>query len=209
VSLFQYQVGAAGPGIAAASDADTNIPSPGQLPAMHEFLVYSVQMVPDEITEVAFGAGAQGIVGAFTDLPEQLVTRAMHKWKTIYANLLFQFRIEQSKNFVEGRIDHFPAGGGPHFEHTEATGLNPSLGVQPVISISYTTAYIHTNGTQSWEATRRLASPIYLAGLETFRGVLRFPRGAFAAGTTNNYLLWAQGFGMTCRLTGPRRRPTL
>jgi hypothetical protein len=204
VSLFQYQVGAAGPGIVAATDADTNIPSPGQLPAMHEFLVYSVQMIPDEITEAV---GANFVIG--DNVPEVTVARAMQKWSTLYANILFQFRIEQSKNFVEGRISHFPAGGGPHFEHTEASSVNASTGVQVLASISWSTAYIHTNGIQSWEATRRLASPIYLAGLETFRGILRFPRGAILNASGPTRLRWLYGFGMTCRLTGPRRRPTL
>jgi hypothetical protein len=125
--------------------------------------------------------------------------------KTFVANTLFQFRIEQSKNFIEGRIDHFPSGGGPHFEHTEATSIRDS---NSYTGSSWATNYIQTNGLQSWEATRRLASPIYLAGLETFRGVIRFPRGAWAiAGPAAQQ--WVYGIGVTCRLTGPRRRPTL
>lgn len=196
ISLFQYQEGQAGPGIANATAIDTNMPAAGNLPAMHEMLIYSFQIIPDEILNAASTTG--GFSGGAADwMGETSVIAAMQKWNTIYASTLFQFRIEQSKNYVEGRIDHFPAGGGPHIEHTDAT----------TASDSYDVNYIHTNGIQSWEATRRLAMPVYIGGLETFRGIIRFPRGQldFDGGPID----WTQGFGLTVRMTGPRRRPSL
>lgn len=198
LTFFQYQAGQQGPGINISTLADTNMPANGHLPTGHEFLIYSIQVIPDEILSQAQTVG-DNTYTASSWLGEETVHAAMQKWNTIMANLIFQFKIEQSKVFVEGRLDHFPAGGGIHFEHTEAFAAPEGD--------DWDTSYIITNGIQSWEATRRLAMPVYIMGLETFRGLVVPPRGAldFDGGPID----WDYGFGLTVRLTGPRRRPTI
>lgn len=205
-SFFQYLVGQAGPGITIASDMDTNMPSPGALPAGHEMLVYSIQIIPDEIlgsdTDVGKSTYNAGVL-----LPEATVTQALYKWRTYFDNLLFQLRIEQSKTYVEGRMDHFPAGGGAHFEHNCANDDNT-----PEDPADYTSTYQITNGLQTWEAARRLATPIYLGSLETFRGILTRPRGVPGSGNLGTdvaSLQYVYQGAFTVRLTGPRKRPTL
>jgi hypothetical protein len=117
----------------------------------------------------------------------------------IWNSLLFQFRIEQSKTYVEGPIGYFPAGGGAHIEHDAAVDENAAE------APDYAATYALHNGEQGWDHVRRLWMPIYIAGLETFRGTLRAPRGAF---NTDTPIDWDFGMGFTCRMTGPRKRPT-
>jgi hypothetical protein len=197
-AFFQYQSGQAGPGIALSTDIDTNMLSNGQLPAGHEFLVYSFQIIPDEILGVATTVGGVPYPAGM-HLPEATVTEGFQKMNQIFNALLFQFRIEQSKTYVEGPIGYFPAGGGAHIEHNCAVDEVTSEG-------AYTSAYAIHNGEQGWDHVRRLWMPIYIAGLETFRGTLRSPRGAFDL--TNTPIDWDFGMGFTCRMTGPRKRPT-
>jgi hypothetical protein len=197
-AFFQYQAGQAGPGIVLSTDIDTNMLSNGQLPAGHEFLVYSFQIIPDEILGVATTVG-QTTYPAGHHLPEGTVLQGFQKMNQIFNSLLFQFRIEQSKTYVEGPIGYFPAGGGAHIEHMAAVD-------ETDVEAGYTTAYAIHNGEQGWDHVRRLWMPIYIAGLETFRGTLRSPRGAFDL--VNTPIDWAFGMGFTCRMTGPRKRPT-
>ncbi len=118
-AFFQYQSGQAAPGIALSTDLDTNMLANGQLPASHEFLVYSFQIIPDEILGVDTTVG-EVTYGAGLHLPEVDVTAGFQKMNQIFNSLLFQFRIEQSKTYVEGPIGYFPAGGGAHIEHNSA-----------------------------------------------------------------------------------------
>jgi hypothetical protein len=203
-SFFQYLVGQAGPGITIASDMDTNMPSPGSLPAGHEMLVYSIQIIPDECVGADYVVGKE-TYNAGVLIPETTVVQAMYKWRTYFDNLLFQLRIEQSKTYVEGRMDHFPAGGGAHFEHTAATTEILPLEEK---ATPYAAMYQVTNGIQTWEAARRLATPIYLGSLETFRGILSRPRGVPGSGNVAEIDYDYQA-GFTVRLTGPRKRPTM
>jgi hypothetical protein len=199
-SFFQYQSGQGAPGIAVSTDLDTNMLSPGALPANHEMLVYSFQIIPDEILGAAVTVG-EVTFPAGCNLPEVNVTSAFQKWNQIYGGLLFQFRIEQSKTYVEGPLSYFPAGGGMHIEH------NSFVEGQAAEAADWIEGYSTHNGTQGWDSVRRLWMPIYLAGLETFRGILRAPRGAFPFATLTP-IVWAYGAGFTCRMTGPRKRPT-
>jgi hypothetical protein len=197
-AFFQYQSGQAGPGITLSTDLDTNMLANGQLPASHEFLVYSFQIIPDEILGVATTVG-ETTYAAGHHLPEVDVTAGFQKMNQIFNSLLFQFRIEQSKTYVEGPIGYFPAGGGAHIEH------NSAIDGQASEAADYLEAYAIHNGRQGWDHVRRLWMPIYIAGLETFRGTLRAPRGAF---NTDTPIDWDFGMGFTCRMTGPRKRPT-
>lgn len=197
-AFFQYQSGQGGPGIGLSTDLDTNMLSAGNLPAGHEFLVYSFQIVPDEIIGVATTVG-ETTFAAGHHLPEANVTSAFQKANQIFGSLLFQFRIEQSKTYVEGPISYFPGGGGSHIEH------NSAIDGQAAEANDHIEGYSLHNGEQGWDHVRRLWMPIYIAGLETFRGTLRAPRGAFNIAAPID---WAYGMGFTCRMTGPRKRPT-
>lgn len=197
-AFFQYQSGQAGPGITLSTDIDTNMLANGQLPAGHEFLVYSFQIIPDEILGVAETIADTGYLPG-AHVPEVNVTAAFQKANTIFENTLFQFRIEQSKTYVEGNIGYFPGGGGQHLEH------NSAVDGQIAEAADYIESYSIHNGHQGWDHVRRLWMPIYIAGLETFRGIIRQPRGAF---NITNPIAWARGMGFTCRMTGPRKRPT-
>jgi hypothetical protein len=201
-SFFQYLAGQAGPGITIATDIDTNMPANGNLPASHEMLIYSIQIIPDEVISQDTVVG-KTTYNAGTLLPEGLVSIGMYKWRTYFDNLLFQLRIEQSKTYVEGRIDHFPQGGGLHMEHQSA---QPELGADQA-NADYSTMYLLTNGLQTWEAARRLATPIYIGSLETFRGILTRPRGVPASG--DGVVDYDFQGGFTVRMTGPRKRPTM
>ena len=194
VPLFQYIQGQAVPGgtvAAGGTDIDTNMPGPGSLPLGNQMLVYSIQVIFDEVDSDQAGKLVQ-----CDTVPEGIA-----KWNTIVSNTLLQFRVEQSKAYAEGLVTHFPAGGGVYMTKTEqiyssASGQTPS----PVPDLW--SAYIVQNGFPTWEAARRLALPIHIGALESFRAVLRFPRGALTAPESPD-----KEWGMTVRLTGPRQRP--
>jgi hypothetical protein len=197
--FFQYQSGQAAPGIQISTDIDTNMPSAGSLSAEQEMLIYSIQIVPDEIAGTAITDG-ESSYAAGSHVPEKTVTAAYAKWAGIFGSLLMQFRIEQAKTYAEGRIDHFPTGGGPVMNHNSQTDD------QAAEAADWAASYHINNGTPQWPSARRLATPLYLNGLETFRAILWAPRGALNIATP---IAWEFGAGFTCRLTGPRKRPTL
>lgn len=197
--FFQYQSGQAAPGITTSTDIDTNMPAPGSLSAEQEMLIYSIQIIPDEILGTSVTDGETTYV-AGTHLPEKTVTAALAKWANLFGSLLFQFRIEQAKTYAEGRIDHFPTGGGPVMQHNSQTDD------QAAEAADFAASYLLNNGTPQWPSARRLATPLYVNGLETFRGILWAPRGEPVRTTP---IAWEFGAGFTCRLTGPRKRPTL
>ena len=195
VPLFQYIEGQTVPGgvvAATATKLDTNMPGPGQLPLGHQMLVYSIQAIFDEADSDTTG----GQVKNCDTVPEGIA-----KWNNIVTNTLFQFKVEQSKAYAEGLLTHFPAGGGVHMVKTE-TIYQSSAGMTPSPEPDVWAAYIVQNGHPTWEAARRLAMPIHLGALETFRGILSWPRGALVAPESPD-----KEFGITIRLTGPRQRP--
>jgi hypothetical protein len=200
-SFFQYLVGQAGPGITTATDIDTNMPANGNLPAGHEMLIYSIQIIPDEVV----GQNTTLLKTVYTPgdlVPCFNVLQGTQKWRTYFDNLLFQLRIEQSKTYVEGRIDHFPQGGGVEISGPGTVAILPA-------DAAYTSTYTLSNGMRTWEAARRLATPIYLGSLETFRGILSRPRGVTANQGTAPVAYSNTGGAFTVRLTGPRKRPTM
>ena len=187
--LFNYKVGGQMPATnQRATYADTNMPGDGQLPMGHQMLVYSIQVIPDEFAK----ASSSGTYYPLQIQPEFTFAAAMWKWRKIFFQTFLQLTVEQSKSFVEGRLDHFPMGGGLEINTGGAATGN---------------AYSVTNGDKTWAATRRLAMPIHLGSLETFYVKLDWPRGGLDYDQTG--YAFVAGFGLTVRLTGPRQRPTL
>jgi len=194
VPLFQYIEGQQVPGgvVAVGGTAiDTNMPGPGQLPLGHQMLIYSIQAIFDE--------GNSDSAGAVTQC--DTVGEGIAKWNNIVTNTLFRLKVEQSKSYAEGLLTHFPAGGGVHMVKTD-TMYSSSAGMTPSPTPDVWSAYIVQNGNPTWEAARRLAMPIHIGALESFRGVLSFPRGALTAPESPD-----KEWGCTIRLTGPRQRP--
>lgn len=193
--LFNYQVGAAG-GLpvtgARITYADTNMPGTGQLPMGHQMLVYSLQVIPHEFAYVA-----DGKANPLNLTPEATVSTAYWKFRKIFYQTMLHLVVEQTKSFVEGRLDHFPAGGGFTIEHNSL--------VDDVASPT-AAGYQVNNGIKSWAATRRLAMPVHLGSLENFYVSLDWPRGGL--GETQSTYGFSEGFGILIRLTGPRQRPT-
>ena len=182
--LFQYRVGGQIPVTnSRATIADTNMPGPGQLPMGHQMLVYSLQVIPDE--------HASTTVGDIT--PEPFVASAVWKWRKIFHQTWLKLVVEQTKSFVEGRLDHFPQGGG--------------LQIDNFLPNSASEIYTLNNGDKGWNATRRLAMPIHLGSLENFYVSVDWPRDNDLNYNQTGYTFY-DGFGLTVRLTGPRQRPT-
>ena len=193
--LFNYQVGAMIPVTnQRATYADTNMPGSGQLPMGHQMLVYSLQVIPDEF---AYVDGDNKPNPLFLT-PEASVQTAYWKFRKIFHQTMLHLVVEQTKSFVEGRLDHFPAGGGFTIEHNSLVDDNLSAGVA---------GYQINNGIKTWAATRRLAMPVHLGSLENFYVSLDWPRGNNLAADQSGYE-FKEGFGILIRLTGPRQRPT-
>jgi len=186
--LFNYTLGGQMPMTnARATYADTNMPGNSQLPMGHQMLVYSLQVVPDE-----FAAPAESSVQKPLYIePEFSYAQAVWKWRKIFFQTFLTLKVEQTKSFVEGRLDHFPMGGGFKIETGGAASGD---------------AYAIYNGDKTWAATRRLAMPIHLGSLETFYVALDWPRGGLDYDQTN--YAFHNGFGLMVRMTGPRQRPT-
>jgi hypothetical protein len=187
--IFNYQVGAQMPLTnARATYSDTNMPGSGQLPMGHQMLVYSLQVIPDEFADA----------DTPTDItPATTVRGAFWKWRKIFFETLLHLVVEQTKSFVEGRLDHFPAGGGFLIDTNSAVdeAVNPN-----------NAGYAIFNGRRTWAATRRLAMPVHLGSLENFYVLLDWPRGGL--GHAQSGFTIDEGFGLMVRFTGPRQRPT-
>lgn len=192
--LFKYTVGDQMPAIRnTATAADTNMPAGGHLPMGHQMLVYSIQVIPDEFADVINNDYKANHI-----TPEWYVKAAYTKWKKIFHQTMLNLKVEQTKSFVSGRLDHFPAGGGFLVDHNSLVDdyLSP-----------YAAGYKVNNGQRTWAATRRLAMPVHLGSLENFECVLSWPRGQNLE-RTQLHNRFEEGFGLTVRLTGPRQRPT-
>jgi hypothetical protein len=159
----------------------------------HQMLVYSLQVIPDEFADILSGGRAQPL----NLTPELTWLNAIVKWRRIFFNTHLTLKVEQTKAFVEGRLDHFPMGGGFLLEKGGADS-------------SISGGYEIFNGDRTWMATRRLAMPVHLGSLESFYVSLGWPRGGVGSAVqapTASYG-FTTGFGLTVRFTGPRQRPT-
>jgi len=155
----------------------------------HQMLVYSLQVIPDEFA----WPETSNVHYPLRITPERTWGAANYKWRKIMYQTFLQLRVEQTKAFVEGRLDHFPMGGG--------VILSGGGG-----DASTNGAYTVHNGDRTWQATRRLAMPIHLGSLETFYVSLDWPRGGLDYDQSN--YAFTEGFGLQVRMTGPRQRPT-
>lgn len=186
--LFNYTEGdtlPGGVGGLTATIADTNMPGAGNsLPKGHEMLVYSVQVIPDE-----FGNAGTATTNCHEGTPGQGVM----KWEAIFHQSYLILQVEQSKSYVEGRLDAFPMGGGFLME-------------QSINAASVNSNYIPLNGDRTWQAIRPLATPLHLGEQENWSVKIRWPRTLMAAAAVTPMQL---GFGLMVRLTGLRRRPSL
>lgn len=192
--LFQYTLGGPMPATnQRATYADTNMPAPGQLPMGHQMLIYSIQVVPDEFASNSSNNRYFPLVIT----PENTWQAAMIKWRKIMFQTHLTLKVEQTKAFVEGRLDHFPQGGGFVMQNGGADS-------------SADGAYEVYNGDRTWMSTRRLAMPVHLGSLESFYVSLGWPRGGLNLANTNGAASYQfyQGFGLLVRMTGPRQRPT-
>lgn len=188
--LFNYTLGGPMPANnQRATYADTNMPAPGQLPMGHQMLVYSLQVIPDEF---AHGVESNRYY-PLSLTPEITWQAAIVKWRKIFFQTHLTLKVEQTKAFVEGRLDHFPMGGGFLIE-----GGGGNTAVQG--------GYEIWNGDRTWMATRRLAMPVHLGSLESFYVSIGWPRGGVDYDQTSYG--FTHGFGLTVRMTGPRQRPT-
>ena len=189
--LFNYTLGGPMPANnQRATYADTNMPAPGQLPMGHQMLIYSIQVVPDEFAAVSVNNRYFPL--ALT--PEVTWDAAMAKWRKIMFQSHLTLKVEQTKAFVEGRLDHFPQGGGFVMQNGGA-------------DTSDNGAYEVYNGERTWMSTRRLAMPVHLGSLESFFVSIGWPRGGVNYAQTPSYS-FENGFGLLVRMTGPRQRPT-
>jgi len=194
VTIFNYLVSQQIPGGATAARAtllDTNVPAAGQLPLRHQMVIFSVMARYDE-ANTSDDANDNPLRGKIINEPTNPI--GLNKWNTIQANLFFQFIVEQSKPYIEGTLNRFPAGGGVHWQEAGR-------------DVATVESYYVTNGEVGMHAARRLAMPIHLGALETFNGVFKFPRGALPNWVTGFATSDQTAFGVTMILNGPRQRP--
>jgi len=195
-NYLQSQTIPGGASNARATLVETNVPGAGQLPLRHQMVIFSVMIRYDEaITNSdAKGKVHQNQPGTLAAYQDPSFAEGLRKWNNIKSNMIFQLIVEGSKPYVEGHLDHFPAGGGLWTIHSEEVGT-------PTLS-----SYYVNNGESGAHAGRRLAMPIHIGALEQYAGLLRLPRGALA-NWTNTLASSKTGYGITVILNGPRQRP--
>ena len=197
VTLFNYVASQEIPGGATAARAticDTNMPTPSQLPLRHQQIVFSVGIIFDEVDTAT--SSAVGLVNNQTagGYKQDLIADGLRKWEAIRHNVYFQLVVEGTKPYVEGELCRYPAGGGLYF----------SLSAEPG-TVTYG-AYNVNNGEPGMHAARRLAMPVHLGALESFAGLLKFPRGGIP-NWTDAGLGTVSAYGIKVVLNGPRQRP--
>lgn len=200
-NYLQSQTVPGGGSNARATLAETNMPGAGQLPLRHQMVVFSVMIRYDEAITNSDAKGKvhtnqPGTLAAYQD---PTFAEGLRKWNNIRSNMIFQLVVEGNKPYVEGHLDHFPAGGG-------LWSINSPESTISTGSVAYLQSYFMNNGESGAHAGRRLAMPIHIGALEQFQGLLRLPRGALA-NWTNTLASSKTGYGITVYLNGPRQRP--
>lgn len=188
--MFSYTFGATVPGSVGPRDAtaiDTNLEGEGnRLPENEELIVYNLGIE-------AFKVGPAAEVDSFPDadnpgvpLPDML---------RLQRDLLVEFRIAAVKDYTSSPLSYWPAG-------TGVTGYYAG-GRSKVSGAAVTGEVVSYNGNVSRYDMRHLASPLYVAGGETFyvdfRGAEGQVRGLNLADDSRIVL---RGY-----LDGYRRRP--
>jgi len=182
-----------GAAVAVATMMDTNLEQASSLPIDHQMVIFSVQIRFDEADSDNLGVVTQSDTAA----------EGMIKWLNIIHNTRFSLTITNTKPYVEGPITEFPIGAGLYWQQTEDEGTAlPGVTPTPMPNNAYV-AYEVTNGFPTAEAARRLALPVHLGTLQTFKGRFEWPRGALPNGGISP----VTDFGLTVFLYGPRQRP--
>jgi hypothetical protein len=195
VIVFNYVEAQPIPGGAAAATAthiDTNLEQASSLPIDHQMIIFSVQIRFDEANSDANGRIIQSDTAA----------EGFLKWMNIIDNTLFELTITNTKPYVQGPITEFPIGAGPYFQQSQDLFVGPGYTPTPM-PYGNAVAYHCNNGFPTAEAARRLALPIHLGTLQTFKGRFSWPRGALPTGGISP----VTDFGLTVFLYGPRQRP--
>jgi hypothetical protein len=187
---FSYGRGGTVPGSVGPRQStyiDTNLDGEGnRLPENEELICYFIGV------EV-FKVGPAASVAAFPDadtpgvpLPDML---------RLQRDIVMRFNIAAVKNYTDSCISYWPPGTGNNY--------TISGGRSFVSGAAANGEVIANNGTPSVEARRELASPLYVAGGETF-GVNFIP----GPGQVNNLnLAPTSRMRMRVYLDGQRRRP--
>lgn len=195
--MFNYVVSQEIPGgatLARATILDTNVPSASQLPLRHQMVIFSLAIIFDEADTAT--SGCRGLVNCQDagGYKQNLIADGMRKWEAIRSNVYFTFVVEGVKPYIEGELCRYPAGGGLYFTNSAEPG-----------TVVYGT-YVVNNGEPGTHAARRLAMPVHLGALETYQGILKYPRGAIPD-WTDNLAGTVTAYGITAVLNGPRQRP--
>lgn len=196
VTLFNYVVSQEIPGGASNARAtilDTNLQTASQLPLRHQMVVFSCAIVFDEADTNASGKGEISPL-ANGGYKQNLIAEGMRKWEAIRSNVYFTFIVEGIKPYIEGELCRYPSGGGLYFHRSEEPG-----------TVTYG-HYTVNNGEPGTHAARRLAMPVHLGALESFQGILKYPRGTIPDWTDNESGT-KTAYGITVVLNGPRQRP--
>ena len=192
VIVFNYIEAQAIPGGGAAALAtliDTNLDQDSALPIDEQMVIFSVQIRFDEADSDGSGDVTQADTAA----------EGMIKWLNITHNTYFELTVTSQKPRVQGVITEFPIGGGLYWQQTEDPGGTYTPTPMPYDNwVSYEV----TNGFPTAEAARRLALPVHLPTMQTFKGRFRWPRGALPNGGVSP----VTDFGLTVFLYGPRQR---
>lgn len=194
VVCFNYVEAQTIPGGAAAAVAtmiDTNLDQDNMLPIDEQMVIFSIQIRFDEADSDQAGLVRQADTAA----------EGMLKWLNITHNTYFEFTVTSAKPRVQGPITEFPIGAGLYWQQTEDifTGAGYTPTPMPWDNV---VAYEVTNGMPTAEAARKLALPIFLPTMQTYRGRYKWPRGALPNGGISP----VTEFGLTCFLYGPRQR---
>jgi len=183
-----------GGGVAAALSTliDSNLEQDSALPIDEQMIVFSVQIRFDEADSDAAGLVTQADSGA----------EGMIKWLNITHNTYFELTVTSQKPRVQGVITEFPIGGGLYWQQSRDTGATVAGYTPTPMPYDNNVAYEVINGFPTAEAARRLALPVHIPTMQTFKGRFRWPRGALPAGGISP----VTDFGLTVFLYGPRQR---
>lgn len=194
--MFNYVVSQEIPGGASNARAtllDTNLQTASQLPLRHQMVIFSCAIIFDEADT---DDSAKGEISPLANggYKQNLIAEGMRKWEAIRSNVYFTFVVEGIKPYIEGELCRYPSGGGLYFHRSEEPG-----------TVTYG-HYTVNNGEPGTHAARRLAMPVHLGALESFQGILKYPRGQIPDWTDNESGTQT-AYGITVVLNGPRQRP--
>jgi len=177
------------PGPRMATPIDTNLQGEGSKLPENEELVIHTMMISAFKTGAFNGLTTNGIPDA--DVPEVPLTDMLR----LQRDLLIQLNIAAVKNYTQSPMGYWPGAGGVQHVY--------SGGVQAVTGATATGTAVAYNGSVGTQGNRKFASPLYVAGGESFR-VEVIPNRGEVAGLN---LAAASRIQLRIYLDGFRRRP--